>query len=148
MALSKVLAKEFTWEIDDGTDTDTYVEIGGINSVSVSPTKNDADTTTYDEDWLTHLVSTRGLEFTLEGIYIEDPDDGSRDSGQEQAELVAQEVGSSSLVPFEITTPGGTVISFDASVNANPFGSSTGGGNDDPAGFSYTISVSGKPSVS
>ena len=53
MALSKVLAKEFDWKVDDGTDTSTFVDIGGLNSVSPSPTKNDADTTTYDEDWLT-----------------------------------------------------------------------------------------------
>jgi len=148
MALSKVLAKEFDWKVDDGTDTDTFVDIGGLNSVSPSPTKNDADTTTYDEDWVTHLVSTRGLEFTLEGVHIEDPDTGDRDSGQERMEEVAELVGSGSVVPFEVTSPGGNTITFSASVNATPFGASTGGGNDDAAGFSYTLTVSGKPEFS
>lgn len=147
MALSKVLAKEFTWEIDDGTDTDTYVEIGGLNSVSLSPTKNDADTTTFSEDWVSHLVSTRGLEVTLEGLYMEDSATGDRDAGQEQVEAAIAEVGSASIKSFQAVTPGGTTITFDASVNGEPFGMGGGGGNDDATSFSYTLTVSGKPTV-
>lgn len=148
MALSKVLAKEFTWEIDDGTDTSTFVEIGGLNSVSLSPSKNDADTTTFDEDWVSHLVSTRGLEVALEGLYMEDASTGDRDAGQEQVEAAIAEVGSASIVPFQVTSPGGTVIAFNASVNGEPFGMGGGGGNDDATSFSYTLTVSGKPTVS
>jgi len=147
MALGKVLAKEFTWEVDDGTNTGTYVEIGGLNNVSLSPTKNDADTTTFDENWVSHLVSTRGLEVTLEGLYIEDPGTGGRDTGQEQVEAAIAEVGSASIVPFQVTSPGGTVIGFNASVNGEPFGMGGGGGNDDATSFSYTLTVSGQPTV-
>ena len=145
MAISEVLAKEFTYEIDDGTEIGTFVEIGGLNSVSPSSSKNDADVTTYADNWVRHLVASRGLELTLGGIYLEDPSTGDRDAGQEQMEVAATKFGSASLVPFQITTPGGAIVSFDASVNATGVG--TGGGNEDPAGFSYTVTVSGKPTV-
>lgn len=148
MAVAKVLARDFTWEIDDGLGTSTFVEIGGLTSVSPSPTKNDADTTDFDSDgWLEHMVASRGLSFSLEGHYLEDTSDGSRDPGQERVEAVAQLVGADSVVPFQITTPGGTVISCNVSCDASPFGASGGGGNDDPASWSATINVSGKPTV-
>lgn len=147
MAIEEVLAKEFTWKVDDGTDSDTFVEIEGLNSVSPSPSKNDADTTTYNDDWVTHLVATRGLEIEMEGVYMEDPSDGSRDPGQEQVEAAAEKTGTGSTVPFQCETPGGTIIEFDASVSTTPFGIGGGGGNEDPAGFSATLTVSGKPTV-
>ena len=147
MSLGKVLAKEFTWKIDDGTDTGTYIEIKGLNNISPSTTKNDADISDFNDDWLAHLVASRGLEFTIEGYHIEDASDGSRDPGQEQVEAAAEKVGAESLVPFQIQTPGGTVIDFEASVDAPPFGVGNGGGNEDAAGFTATLTVSGKPTV-
>lgn len=148
MAVTKVLARGFDFEVDDGLETSSFLAIGGINTFSVSPSKNDAETTDFDsEGWAEHLVASRGLEIELEGYYMEDEEDGTRDEGQERIEEVAELIGAESIVPFRMTTPGGTTIAMNVSVNASPFGTSTGGGNDDPAGWSATLVVSGKPTI-
>ena len=146
MSLGEVLARDFTWEIDDGADT--FVEIGGLTSVEPSGNMNEADTTTYDsEGWIERLAASRSLEISMEGQYQEDPTDGTRDSGQEQVEAAGEKVGTDSKVPFQVTTPGGTTITFEAIVNTQGFGLGTGGGNDDPAGWGATLMTSGKPTT-
>lgn len=148
MALGKQLARLFDFEIDDGTDTSTFVQINGITSFSPSTEKNDADITDFDsEGWQEHIVASRGLSFDVEGYHVEDEADGTRDSGQERLEELSQNVGNDSTAPFKITTPGGNEITMDVSVDAPMFGQSTGGGNDDPAGWSATLTVSGKPTT-
>ena len=146
MALAKQLARLFDFEIDDGASG--FVQINGITSFSPSTEKNDADLTTFDsEGWTEHIVASRGLSFEMEGYHIEDSGDGSRDEGQQRLEEIGQLVGADSVVPFQVTTPGGTTISMDVSVDSPMFGQSTGGGNDDPAGWSATLTVSGKPTT-
>ena len=125
-----------------------YLHIKGITSLSPSQEKNDADTTDFDsEGWIEHMVASRGVSFEIEGYHIEDEETGDRDQGQERIEEIGQLVGSGSVVPFEMTSPGGTVVTMNVSVDAPMFGQSTGGGNDDPAGWSCTLTVSGKPTV-
>ena len=146
MSLGKQFARLFSFSIDDGTSA--MVKIKGITSFSPSQEKNDADLTTFDsEGWIEHMVASRGVSFEIEGYYIEDEETGDRDQGQERIEEIGQLVGSGSVVPFEMTSPGGTVVTMNVSVDAPMFGQSTGGGNDDPAGWSCTLTVSGKPTV-
>jgi len=147
MSLGKQLARTFDFEIDDGSGG--FVQINGITSFSPSQEKNDADTTTFDsEGWMEHIVASRGMSFDMEGYHIEDEADGSRDTGQERIEEIGQLVGNGSVVPFKLTSPGGNTISMEVSVDAPMFGQSTGGGNDDPAGWTATLTVSGKPTTS
>lgn len=146
MAIGKQLARLFDFEIGDGASG--FLQIAGITSFSPSTEKNDADLTTFDsEGWLEHFVASRGLSFEVEGYHIEDEATGDRDPGQERVEEVGRLVGNGSVVPFQMTSPGGTVVSMQVSADTSMFGQSTGGGNDDPAGWSCTLTVSGKPTV-
>jgi len=146
LASGKQLARLFSFSIDDGTSA--MVDIKGITSFSPSQEKNDADTTTFDsEGWIEHMVASRGVTFEIEGYHIEDEETGDRDPGQGRIEEIGQLVGIGSVVPFELTSPGGTVVTMNVSVDSPMFGQSTGGGNDDPAGWSCTLTVSGKPTV-
>jgi hypothetical protein len=123
-----------------------YLHISGVTSFSPSQEKNDADTTDFDsEGWIEHMVASRGLSFEVEGYYIEDENNGVRDIGQERVEEIGQLVGSGSTSLFRIIDPSGTPISFEGSVDSPMFGQSTGGGNDDPAGWSFTLTITSDP---
>lgn len=145
MAVVKTLARDWDFFANTGTDeTPTWVPINGINSASWGVTKNDADTTTYDDEGnATHLVASRGKNVTLSGIFMEDPDNGDRDPGQEACETWAEAIGPDSLRKFKAQTPGGTTIIGLASCSVNP----GGGGNDDPTAWECAVTWSGKPDV-
>jgi len=138
MAVTKCLARGFIFEIN--TVSTTFVRIKGINQWGHSPADNDADTTDFDDAGaMSHLKASHGDEFTLTGFYLEDPDDGSRDPGQEAVEALSVEVGPDSLKGFRITSPGGVVKTFTASAKTTV----GGGGTDDPASWECTLKVSG-----
>lgn len=142
MTVTEILARDHgQWDINTGTDaTPTWVPIGGVNSWSHSPTGNDADTTTFDDQGrLSHLKASRGDEFTLSGLYQEDPDTGARDPGQEAVETLGAAVGYDSLKQFRLTSPGGIAKTFHASATVTI----GGGGNDDPSKWEAKITVSG-----
>lgn len=135
----KVLARDWVWEIEDQGD---YIRIGGIESFSPSPTKSDADGTDFDsQGWEEHQVATRGVSYTLEGFYKEDPDTGLRDAGQEAVEALANRTGRESLGDFRLTSPGGTTITFKASADIP----TSGGGHNDNTSWSATVRMSGPP---
>ncbi len=143
MAVTAILARDFKFEIDTGTTgTPEWVEIKGINSFSWDSSKNDADTTTFQDDGVqSHIVASRGYELTLEGLLLEDPDTGERDPGQKAVEELASKIGPASIGNFRMTYPSGKVKGFKASANIG----GPGGGNDDPASWSVTLTISGKP---
>jgi predicted secreted protein len=135
----KVLARDWSLEIE--TTKDTYKEVKGITSLTFASEKNDADTTTFDNDgWTEHLVASRTKTLTIEGFYLEDPSDGTRDEGQKAVDLLSEKMGHDSLGKFKLTSPGGTVRTFSASAAVT----SIGGGNDDPTGWSCELTVSGQ----
>ncbi len=142
MALSpKIPAADWTFEIDDGTDTDTFVEIKGLESFSIEPSSNRADTTNFDsggdEDG---YVATRGKGFNFDGDYLLDVADGTRDPGQERVEEAGELTGSDSCVPFKITDPAGNTFTQDVTVdNAGP----TGGGTQDNTAWSAALTRAG-----
>lgn len=144
MTVTKILARDHgkNWEINTGTTSvPVWTKIKGINSWSPSPSKNDADTTDFDDDGRTaHMVASRGDEFTITGFYLEDPNDGTRDPGQSAVETLAAAVGYDSLKPVRFTSPGGNRLEFVASANVTI----GGGGNDDPSAWEATLTVSGK----
>lgn len=142
--LSKVLARHFRPEINTGTEaTPNWVPIKGITNISPTFNKNDADTTDFDADgWLTHLVASRGAGLQLQGQRVEDGDTGVRDPGQEAVEELGWAMGHASLKLFRMVRPDATVmIQGQVSAEVTPYG----GGNDDPAGWSATLTFAGEP---
>lgn len=145
MALTnKIPAKDWTVEIDDGLGTGTFVEIHGLDTLTFEPSSNRTDTTNNDSEGNDEgYISNRGLAITAEGDYIEDVGDGSRDPGQERAEELGGangETGAASIVPFRLTSPGGTTYTFDVTVD---MAFSSGGGYQDNAGWSATFTKTG-----
>jgi hypothetical protein len=141
MATTKILARDFDFHLNTGTiGVPVWTEINGINSWSHSPTGNDADTTTFDEDGrMSHLKASRGDSFTLDGLYLTDVGPFTRDAGQAAIAAWADEIGPDSLKQFRITNPDTTTLVFLASATVT----AGGGGNDDPAAFTVNLTVSG-----
>lgn len=141
MAVTEIPARDFTFELNTGTTASpTWVEIGGLISWSNSPTTVRANTQTWEDAGRQNAyVSSRGDSFTLTGRRQEDPSDGSRDAGQEAAESWAQEVGPDSQKQFRMTSPGGNVLTFDATAEVTR----GGGGEDDASTWQLQITVSG-----
>ena len=95
MATTKIPARDFTIEIDTAyPGTPAWTAIGGLNSLTPSPSTNRADTTDFDSNGVAeHLVMERGLEFTIAGHHLEDALTGDRDPGQAAVETLARAVG-------------------------------------------------------
>lgn len=137
----KIPAKGWDFEIDDGTDTDSFVEIKGIQSFTPEPSSNREDVTDKESDGDEEgYISSRGFSLSLEGNYLEDPDDGSRDPGQERVEEVGQQTGAESNVPFRLTSPGGTTWEFNVTVDS---AFATGGDIPGNTGWSTELTRSG-----
>jgi uncharacterized protein YjdB len=142
MAAVKVLARGWKVEIQN-PDTLSWNEIKGIDTLTFSGSKNDADTTTFDDNgWNTHLVASRGRTISLGGKYLEDPTTGDRDAGQSLVDALNDAIGTESLGSFKLTSPFGTVREFTASANV----ADVGGGNDDPTAWSCELTCSGAAS--
>lgn len=141
MPVTEIPARDFTFELNTGTDAaPTWVTIGGLISWSNSPTTVRANTQTWEDQGRQNAyVSSRGDSFSLTGRRQEDPATGARDAGQEAAEAWAQEVGPASQKQFRMTSPGGNVLTFDATAEVTR----GGGGEDDPSTWQLQITVSG-----
>jgi hypothetical protein len=141
MATTKIPARDFTIEIDSAyPGTPAWTPIGGLNSLTPSPSTNRADVTDFDSNGAAeHLVMERGLEFTIAGHHLEDALTGDRDPGQVAVETLARAVGLAALGSFRVTSPGGNVDSFLASAEVT----TAGGGHNDPAAWSAKLTISG-----
>jgi hypothetical protein len=110
--------------------------------MSVSTDKidlSDCDSDGADERIVGHAVS-----FAVTANRLEDPDTGERDSGQAAVEAVQWETGEEARLQFQITSPGGLIWIFTASVECQPFG----GDHKSGANWSATLSVKGIPAES
>lgn len=150
MAKTKILARNWTLEVDKDpiqavpTGTPVWVAIGGINTFSTSNDKEDTDTTDFDDaGYASHIVASRSNEITLEGFYIEDSADGTRDEGQQVIEDYAELIGPSAIGGFRLTSPGGKVRQFRASFGIGD----VGGGVNDSTSWGATVTPSGPPVV-
>lgn len=145
MAITETLARDNVLAINTGsTETPVWTDIEGLKSVNVAFSKTDANTRHMsDGGWQKHLPAARGVVWTLTGVRQSDPDDGSRDPGQEELELYNSLIGPEGIAGFQLTLDDGEVITFDASVVVTPFG---GGGEDDPNQFSATLTQTGQAS--
>lgn len=146
MSITDTLARDDgAFDINTGTkEAPVWTPIGGLNSWSPSPQKNDADTTKFsNQGWQSHLPASRGLEHTISGLVQVDPSTGDRDPGQAAVETLATKMGPDGIGQFRHTMTGGTVNTFEASVNVTR----GGGGNDDPSAWEATLLMSGPPTT-
>ena len=150
MAVTKFLARDLAIAIStapgvdtiDGTADDTWTPIGGLNSLTHAPSTSRADTSSFDSNGRDeHLVASRGETWTLAGFTLEDVATGDRDAGQAAVEALAKLVGPAGLGWFQITSPGGNVIHFQASAEVTQ----AGGGHNDAAAWQAVLQVNGEP---
>lgn len=137
----KVNARDWSFELNTGTVAlPVWTEIGEINTMTLSRSKEDTDTTVFDSNGnAEHEVMQRGQSFTIEGFYGENPADGVRDAGQAAVEALADATGIASLKQVRVTSPGGTTKTFLASAEVGD----VGGGNNDKTSWSATFTRSG-----
>ena len=141
MAVTKFLARDLDIEINTGSiGSPVWTGIGGLNTLTHSPSSTDAETTDFDSNGRSeHMKAERGESWTLAGFALEDVGDGSRDPGQAAVETLANALGLTSLGQFRITSPGGNTGTFMASAEVTL----AGGGNNDPAAWQAVVRVSG-----
>lgn len=146
MALTKVLARKWKFEIET-TTPDTFVVIKGINTFTLPPPEaQEADASDFDNDgWDDSVVVGRNQTLTLEGLRIEDPANGNRDAGQERMEVLGRETGDLAEAKFRITTPGNDTITGKVSVST---AGGSGGGTRDLSSWSGAVKFKGKPTFS
>ncbi len=138
MAVTKVLARSWKKQILDGGN---YLEIKGVNAISFSTTKQETDTTDFESaGWGEYLVAARGNTVTLEGFWLEDESDGTRDPGQAGVEASALLFGASGLSQYRLTSPGGNVMTFYASAEVE----GPGGDHNAAASWKATLHVHGQ----
>lgn len=138
----EMLARDYTFEVNDGTiSVPDWVEVGGLNTWSHSPSSGDADTTKfYDAGRNSHMKASRGDEFSFSGFRSLDAAITARDPGQLICEAWGNAVGRSSRKQFRITeddTSETKVFLATASVTQG------GGGNDDPSSWELSLTVTG-----
>lgn len=141
MSGSKIPARNIILEVED--DADTFVEIDGLNSVTVNPGENEetTDTTTYASDGAyEQQVMQRGATLELEGFMHKD-DTGELDPGQARCEEMASKVGQESLSKVRFRHPDDDewkVWTATFSLGGQ------GGGNNAMTSWACTITRSGK----
>jgi hypothetical protein len=137
MAVTKVNADGWTFEVSDGAGG--FIPIKGIEDFDVSRATTRADITDFDSEGSEeNRVIRRGKTIALNGHFLEDESDGSRDPGQEAVNDLAEEVGTAAEETFRFTTPGGTIFEFAATVQEG-----TSGNKNDVGKFTYEITRSG-----
>jgi hypothetical protein len=146
--LHKVNARDIIVEASDGAATPTWVEIGGLTSVTINEGENEetADTTTYasrgahEQD-----IMQRGATMSLEGLRLADDVTGALDPGQaqvvENAGLDRVGVLSHSIYRFRWPMDAEWTV-WDATTSLGE----RGGGNNDKVGFAATLTRSGPSS--
>ena len=141
MAVTKFLARDLDIHINTGTiAAPVWTAIGGINTLTHSPSSSDADTTDFDSMGREeHLKASRSDAWSLSGFHLEDVTTGVRDVGQTAVETLGQALGLTSLGQFRVTSPGGNTIKFMASAEVTKHS----GGNNDAASWQVALKVSG-----
>ena len=144
MSFDTVPASTFPLSIQTGTElAPVWTEVGGINSITVTPSRRDADTTTFaNAGWDQATVVGRGSTVAASGFAIYDAA-GVKDPGQVACEALADEIGSAARGTFRVSLPGGKAFEFTGDVNVTPFG----GGVSDVARWEMEIRVATPPSI-
>ncbi|MBA9003732.1 phage tail tube protein [Thermomonospora cellulosilytica] len=146
MTLRKINARDIIVQVQaaDGT---TWIEVAGLNSVTVNPGENEetAETTTFaSQGAYEQEVMQRGAQLTLEGFLLKDDATGAQDPGQLRCETLAAQVGVASLGKARFRHP----VDTQWKVWNGTFSlGEQGGGNNDKTGWQCTITRSGASST-
>jgi len=69
--VTKFLARDLTFEINEDGSGDTWVEVKGLHSLTHAPNSTDADTTDFQsEGHDEHLKASRGDTWTISGFFF------------------------------------------------------------------------------
>lgn len=141
MTTVELPVRDHTFELNVGTiDIPDWLEITKADKFTHSHSGNDASTTTFDDDgWESHIKISRTNGFGLAGVYKEDISNGDQTEAHEALQAWSNEMGSTSLKQFRITTAGGNTLTFMCSCSYQL----PGGGNDDIQKWELDIKVSG-----
>ncbi len=144
MPVTKVNAENYDFEVNTGTiASPTWTNISGIEDFDLGDSTTRADTTDIDSSGVEeNRVIRRGHSITLNGHWLEDESDGSRDAGQEALETAARAVGSAAEVGVRVTTPGGTTEISQFTVEH-----SRSGDKNDVTKFSFTLTRTGATTI-
>lgn len=144
-AVDKVLIRQWTVSINTGTTAlPVWVEVGGVDNVSPSRSKNNADTGDFaSAGWERHLPASRGRSLTVSGHYMEDVANGDRDPGQEAVETLGVAIGVAGIGEFKFESPGGNGFRLKGSVDIT----GPGGGKNDVASWGFVLDVDGQPTA-
>lgn len=135
MATNKVLARNYTVEVYDGTD---YVEIKGLTSLTISTDKESSDTTTFDSDGMAeHLATQRAKTISAEGYEVYD--EGTQDTGQAEVETLSNAVGTAAEQTLHIAHSNGREKWLNGTFNL----ADIGGGNNDPSSWGFEFERTG-----
>lgn len=137
----KVLARNWGIYIETAIAS-TFQKVGGIDTFTISSKDEHTDTTDFDTGgYATHVVSGRSYEIKLDGSFVEDQGDGSRDAGQQLVEDLATKIGAISITKFRLKSPAGKVTEYLVSANL----ADQGGGLKDKTKWGAALTVSGQP---
>ena len=137
MAKTKFLARDLSIDVSIAA---VWTAVGGLNTLTHSPSTERADTTGFDENGRpTHLVAQRGDSWELAGHALVDIANGDKDAGQDYIEGLARAMGAAAEGLFRMTDPGGNKIEF----SATPEVKLPGGGHNVAAAWGATIEITG-----
>jgi len=143
MPITKVLARGFTVEIKN-PDTDIWTKIKNLETLGFSGSAERTPTTDFESGGnAEHILAERSRSLSIEGNYMEDPDTGDRDPGQELVDQAAEVIGADAKRDFRITSPGGNRKEFEGTVEP----ADIGGGTNEAADWGAEIEVSGEVDI-
>lgn len=145
MAVTKFLARDLTIEVEDPDSPGSFVNVGGVHSLTHSPSTSKANTSDFNSNGRAeHIVAERGESWTVAGFALEDVETGQKDQGQDLVETLGRQRGPASIGNFRITSPGGNAIVFAASAEVTIHGGAT----NDAAAWQAVLEVTGEPEYS
>lgn len=137
MAKTKFLARDLSIDVSISS---VFTAIGGLETLTHSPSTERADTTGFDENGRpTHLVAQRGDSWELAGFALVDVANGDKDAGQDYIEGLGRAFGTAAEGLFRMTDPGGNKIEFAGTVEVKL----PGGGHNDAATWGATVEITG-----
>lgn len=145
MAVRRINARDIIVEVEDETP-DTWLPIERLQSATINPGENEETADVGDFDSLgayEQEIMQRGASMTLEGLLIKDDDTGALPPGRARVEEMAGEdkLGADSLGRIRFRHPMDTtwrIWTCTFSLGEQ------GGGTNDKASWSATITKSGK----
>ena len=148
MTTRQINARDLIFEVSDmDAVSPVWTGVGALLSGSVSYDENEetVDTTTWDSEG--HYEQEKmqlGASLSLEGRYLQDPETGVRDPGQELVEAHASLLGYASQINVRFRYPGATLWKlWRATVSVGE----QGGGTNDKVGWSAEFTRCGAPST-